>query len=536
MKNRVIYTILLLIVILSCDPSFINRPQLAVQTADNFYKTQDDAIKTVSAAYNYFQSYDFEVHKFEFGDIASDDAEKGGESDNDRPFVKDLEYFRSRSDNLSCRGMWNICFTAIFHSNNAAVHIEKINMNEQLKQRLLAEVRFIRAHFYFYLINIFGEVPLITKTSLTPMEYRAPKSTKAAIWDQIEQDLIFAKKNLPLKSEYVKADLGRITKGAAQALLANTYLFQNKWELAQKEAKEIIQSGEYRLEPEFQDLFQIKKNDFGIESVLEVPHISTDTGWGDENEGSVVPVYCRSRNSGGWGFNAPTFDLLAEFEPGDPRLVHTILFDGDVFEGEVQFNQSSPSHMCSRKVFLTPSEREGFDQSDAPFNLKVIRYAEVLLIHAEAACENGDLQEARSSLNQIRRRARQSSAIDQKATFKNVNKYQVSKNVYADYSFLTYDYWEANKNRETLLPEVTTNDRQILRHAIRHERRVELAMENKRFYDIIRWGEPEVHFHQFSVRWKTGKGGQFRKNINEVFPIPQDELDLNPRMTQNPGY
>ena len=282
--------------------------------------------------------------------------------------------------------------------------------------------------------------------------------------------------------------MGRITKGAAQALLANAYLFQKKWALAQKEAKDIILSGEYQLEPEFQDLFQLRKTDFGVESVLEVPHMTTNTGWGDENEGTVVPVFCRSRNSGGWGFNAPTYDLLAEFEPGDPRLVHTFTFDGDDFDGEIQFNQFSPSRLCSRKVFLTPLERVGFENSDAPLNLKIIRYAEVLLIHAEAACENGDLPEALSSLNQIRKRARQSSAIDKKATFKNVNKYQVSKNQYEAYKFLNYDYWAANNDHQNLLPDITTNNQSTLRQAIRHERRVELAMENKRFYDIIRWG------------------------------------------------
>jgi len=535
MKKKWIHILVLLMVFSACDQSFIDRPQLAVQTADSFYKTEKDAIEAVTAVYNYFQSYDFEVHKFEFGDIASDDAEKGGESDNDRPFVKDLEYFRTRSDNLSCRGMWNVCFTAIFQANNVITHIPDITMNEALKERLLGEVRFIRAHFYFQLINIYGDVPLSIKTP-TAEEYRLPKSAKATIWDQIENDLIYARDHLPVKSKYAKADLGRITKGTAQALLANAYLFQKKWALAQKEAKEIILSGEYQLEPEFQDLFQLRKSDYGVESVLEVPHMTTNTGWGDLSEGTVIPIFCRSRNSGGWGFNCPTYDLLAEFEPGDPRLVHTLLFDGDVFEGEVQFNQYSPSHLCSRKVFLTPSERIGFDSADAPFNLKVIRYAEVLLIHAEAACENGDFQEALSSLNQIRKRARQSSATDKKSSFKNVNKFQVSKNQYEGYKFLNYDYWRANSDQQNLLPDIQTSNQATLRQAIRHERRVELAMENKRFYDIIRWGEPEDHFHNFAAKWKTGKGSQFRKNINEVFPIPQDELDLNPKMTQNPGY
>lgn len=534
MKKRWIHIILLMLLFTACDSSFIDRPQLAVQTTDNFYKTEADAIKATTAVYNYLQAYDFEVEKFEFGDIASDDAEKGGESDNDRPFVKDLEYFRSRSDNLACRSIWSICFAAIFQANNAIANITPIEMNESLKKRLLAENKFIRAHFYFYLINIFGEVPLSTKIMVP--DYHLPKSGKTAIWNQIEEDLTFARDNLPVKSKYAEADQGRITKGAAQAQLALAYLFQKKWMLAQKEAKEIIQSGEYQLQTDFQDLFQVKKTDFGVESVFEVPHLSTNTGWGDENEGTVVPVFCRSRNAGGWGFNCPTYDLLAEFEPGDPRLVHTFLFDGDNFEGEIQFNQYSPSRLHSRKVFLTPSERVGFDSSDAPFNIKVIRYAEVLLIHAEAACESGNIQEALTSLNQVRKRARESSAIDKKAHFKNVNKYLLAKNQYENYSFLTYDYWQANQDINNLLPDIRTTDQATLRQAIRHERRVELAMENKRFYDIIRWGDAENHFHRFAEKWKTGKGSQFRKNINEVFPIPQDELDLNPKMTQNPGY
>ena len=535
MKIRRLHIILFLLLFSACDSGFIDKPQLAVQTSDSFYKTEDDAIKAVTAVYNYFQSYDFEVHKFEFGDIASDDAEKGGESDNDRPFVKDLEYFRTRSDNLSCRGMWNICFTAIYHANNTITNITKIDMDAKKKNRLLGEVRFIRAHFYFQLTNLFGDMPLATNT-LSSDDYRLPKSPRASILLQIEQDLIFAKENLPLKSEYPKADLGRITKGAAQSLLADVYLFQKKWALAEREANDVIQSGEYSLEPEFQDLFQIRKTDFGTESILEIPHVTTNTGWGDLSEGTVIPVFCRSRNSGGWGFNCPSYDLLSEFEPGDPRLVHTILFDGDVFEGEVQFNQYSPSHLCSRKVFLTPSERVGFDSSDAPFNLKIIRYAEVLLIHAEAACENGDITEALISLNKIRQRARQSSAIDHKASFKNTNKILSSKDHYETYSFINYNFDAANNDKANLLPDVNAKDQATLRMAIRHERRVELAMENKRFYDIIRWGDPETHFHNFAKKWNTGKGEQFRKNINEIFPIPQDELDLNPKMTQNPGY
>lgn len=530
-----IFVVFLIFLTSGCGKGFLDKPQLAVQTSESFYKTENDAIEAVSAVYNYLQAYDFEVSKFEFGDIASDDAEKGGESDNDRPFVKDLEFFRSRSDNLSCRAMWIACFSAIYHANDALVNIEKIDMNEQLKERLMGEVLFIRAHFYFYLTNIFGEVPLFTKP-VDNGDYRLPKASKSALWNQMEQDLIYARDHLPLKSEYDKTDLGRVTRGAAQAMLANVYLFEKKWDLAEKESEEVILSGEYQLEPEFRDLFQIRKTDFGTESVFEIPHVSTNTGWGDENEGTVIPIFCRSRNSGGWGFDCPTYDLLSEFEPGDPRLVHTLLFDGDNFEGEVQYNQFSPSHLFSRKVFLTPSERVGFDMSDAPFNLKVIRYAEVLLIHAEAACENGHLQAAEESLNEVRQRARNSSSLDEKASFRNINMHQTSSGQYEKYSFINYDFQEANDDKMDLLPDITTTDQETLRQAIRHERRVELAMENKRFYDVIRWGDPETLFHNFAVKWSTGKGSQFRKNINEVFPIPQDELDLNPRMTQNPGY
>lgn len=535
MKNKSLYLILLLVTFSGCDFGFIDRPQLAVQTSDSFYKTADDAKSAVTAVYNYFQKYDFEVSKFEFGDIASDDAEKGGESDNDRPFVKDLEYFRTRSDNYSCMVMWKICFKAIYQANYAIENITPIDMDTNLKERFIAEICFIRAHFYFFLTNIFGEVPLVTKV-LSATDYHQPKATQTAIWDQIEKDLIFARDHLPVKSKYDQTDLGRVTKGAAQALLANVYLFQKKWAQTEKEAMDVIQSGEYRLEPQFSDLFQIKKTDFGVESVLEIPHQTTNTGWGDDNEGSVVPIFCRSRNSGGWGFNCPTYDLLAEFEPGDPRLVHTFMFDGDVTEGEVQFNQYSPSHLCSRKVFLTPSERVGYDSSDSPYDIKEIRYAEVLLIHAEAACENGHIQEALNSLNQVRKRARESSATDPKFTFKNINKYLVSAETYDSYKFIAYDFQKATADKPNLLPDIKTTDKLALRTAIRHERRVELAMENKRFYDIIRWGDAENHFHNFAEKWKTGKGSQFRKNINEIFPIPQDEIDVNPKMTQNPGY
>ena len=535
MKRKPLYLLFGIIALSGCDWGLLNRPQLAVQTSDDFYQTAADAKAAVTAVYNYFQMYDFEVSKFEFGDIASDDAEKGGESDNDRPFVKDLEYFRALSDNYSCLVLWKVCYKAIYQANYALENISPIEMDDNLKEQYCAELRFIRAHFYFFLVNIYGEVPLITQV-LSSTDYNQPKATRSDVWKQIETDLIFARDHLPLKSEYDASDLGRITKGAAQALLANAYLFLKKWALAEAQADEIIRSNEYQLEPEFKDLFLMKKNDFGVESVFEIPHQTTNTGWGDETEGTVVPTFCRSRNAGGWGFNCPTYDLLSEFEPGDPRLVHTFMFDGDITESEVQYNQHSLSHLCSRKIFLTPSERVGYGSSDSPYNFKEIRYAEVLLIHAEAACENGDIQQALSSLNKIRKRARQSSPIDPKFTFKNVNKYQVSSGHYENYSFITYDYQKATADKENLLPEVKTTNQNSLRQAIRHERRVELAMENKRFYDIIRWGDAETHFHNFAKKWSTGKGSQFRKNINEVFPIPQDELDLNPKMTQNPGY
>jgi hypothetical protein len=340
---------------------------------------------------------------------------------------------------------------------------------------------FLRAYFYFMLVKTFGGVPLVTHT-LLPEEYCQPRAPIDSCWAQIERDLIAAAAVLPKKSV---TDAGRATKGAAKSFLVKAYIFQRKWELAQKCAEEVINSGEYGLEPKYEDIFK-QEYENGIESIFDIQHIEIPSDqWGDENEGQVTSVYQGGRNNtwfAGWGFNCPTPEFVNEFESGDPRLKATVIFDGDIiYKGtpveQVADNSDCKTKMHARKYLLEFQDEEP-EASNAPGNWRAMRYADLLLFHAESANEMGNASAALASLNKVRTRVG--------------------------------------------MPKVTTTSQDSLRKAIYHERRVELGLEGHRFFDLVRQGRAD----------KVLAG--FIKGRHEYFPIPQIELDVCDKMTQNP--
>ena len=220
---------------------FLNKEPLVGTTDANFYKTEADALAATIAAYSTLQ-YELSPgghFRWFWGDIVSDDTEKGGSGDNDVFSLLQLETFEANANNELLEGEWKADYQGIAKANIVLERIPDIEMNEQLKSRLLAEAKFIRAWFYYNLVTIFGDVPLVL-TNVSPNEATGlTRTPKAQVWAQIEQDLTEAAAVLPYRSQIALADLGRATKGAANALLCKAYLWQEKWTQAQAALRQL---------------------------------------------------------------------------------------------------------------------------------------------------------------------------------------------------------------------------------------------------------------------------------------------------------
>jgi hypothetical protein len=474
-------------VLVSGCGSFLDKQPYGVESNATFFKTQDQAMKAVIAVYDATAwRYSQEITEWFLGDICSDDAEKGGENAADWAELQQLKDFQGNAGNSICFYRWSEFYQGVYRANLAIANIPGIDMDVTLRARLVAEAKYLRAYFYFQLVKTFGRVPLVVK-ALTPNEYCQPRATIEECWAQIEKDLIEAAADLPQKSAYGGEDLGRATKGAANALLTKAYIFQKKWGDAKARADSVINSKEYDLEPNYADVFKLSRKN-GIESIFENQHKEVATSaYGDDNEGQETSIYQGGRNATyftGWGFDCPTEDLAGEFEPNDPRKKATIVFNGDIiYEGtpvqQVADNSASPTKMISRKSMLEYQVQTP-EKSNAPGNWRVIRFADILLFHAEAANELGDAATALLSLNRVRGRVS--------------------------------------------MPSVTVTGKDELRKAIYHERRVELGMEGQRFFDLVRQGRAAT------VLSKNG----FIKDKHEYFPIPQLERDACSKIDPNP--
>lgn len=500
MKNTT-YSLLILLsaAMLGGCKGFLEKEPLTSVTTANFFQTEEDALRALTAAYSTLQ-YDGQLtpsghFRWFWGDIVSDDSEKGGSGPNDAASLFRLENFEGRPANELLAAEWRADYDGVYYANVVLQFVPDIEMNPFLKARILAEAKFIRAYMYYQLVTVFGGVPLVTKT-LSPSEDLIPRATEEEIWAQIESDLKAAIPDLPMRSEYRPEDLGRVSQGAAQAMLLKAYVWQKKWQDAATVAKEITDSGQYSLVPNYRDIFT-EAGENGPESVFEIQYMNRSNGdWGRFEEGTLTNVFQRARGDfGGYGFNIPTQDLVDEFETGDPRLGFSIFKEGDVMGDRGTFTKDKtgyPHDYYARKYFINRSEEAptGDANVNGPSNDRVIRYADVLLMYAEAAYHTNDEARARSLVNQVRARARGTNS--------------------------------------SILPDVTASGN-VLLGAIYHERRVELALEGHRFFDLVRSGRAG------SVM--RAQGFNFVDGVHERFPIPELEIQLsNGVITQNPGY
>ncbi len=478
-------TIVSMVIFTNCKDTFLDVPPQGQQKAGQFWLSESDATKAVNAIYANLRSWpNISFAPIAVESLGSDNTEKGSDP-SDAAYMNDFDDFTATSTEGELSDFWTGQYQNINLCNQVLDNIPSINMDANLMARYLGEAKFVRAYSYFRLVRAFGDVPLRLALPKDASEYNIPRTPKADIYKAIEQDLTDAAGILP--QAYTGADVGRATKGAALALHAKVAMYQAKWADV-KAFTDLVMGMGYSLFPDFYQMFRIA-NENCSESVFEI-QCALIPGNPDASNSQYSQVQgVRGVIGGGWGFNVPTQDLADAFEPGDPRRAATIIFrgvstpSGDAIPNNVTDPRYNMKSYVPFSLFVS-GYNEGCQQ-----NVRVIRYADVLLMNAEANNELGNTADALASLEMVRARAR------------------------------------AGNN--AILPEVTTTDQAALRTAIWKERRIELAMEFDRYFDVIRQGRAETVF---------GPKG-WTANKNEVWPIPQSEIDLSTGvLTQNPGY
>jgi hypothetical protein len=551
-------TILVVGLFFACSEDFLEKTPIGMETTATIYSSEDNALQAVTACYAVMiYRGSFSRNYWAFTDCGSDDTETAGEIGGvDQPPAQRIDRMVHLSSNAYFFEFWRNIYEGI---NNCNIVVEKLalpeaNFDANLKSRLIAEAKGLRAIYYFYMNSLFGGVPLITEQLTPDQYYNTERATIAEVLHQVEADLTEVAGILP--GTYSAGDDGRLTSGAAKAYLLKALVFESsyaknyagderfagceqKWGEAWNVAQQIISSGRYTLEPDYADIWTEAGDDsrehiFRVISaplqvtgseLINTPLVSTVLNtyqscrayWEVTIDSTVVPFARDSvavdggRN--GWGLNAPTYNLAAEYEEGDPRFKLSITTDQDtllidfgddgILPRRAAPSYASPTMMNNKKYDPPPSEWVINSFFRGPRDIKMFRYADVLLLAAEAALEPSVNQpdKALEYVNMIRTRARNSG----------------------------------NTGEPEDLTSVSLSD-------VRHERRIELAMEAHRYLDIVRWGIAYDRLNGLyratdTLRGKQGEPIQFIKGKNEFFPIPEQEIILSKgSLVQNPGY
>jgi tetratricopeptide (TPR) repeat protein len=495
MKIKKKYIISLFILITGCTDFLQIDPQGDLTQA-SFPSSPSDALQATNAVYAAVRNWYYNSGGYPILDIMSDDAYKGSNTNDQLSTVGAYDNFTFNTTGDGLDRWWATLYQGIRWANVVIEKVPAISMDTTLRNRYLGEARFLRGLFYFDLVRAWGGVPEVTSPD-PPLHLVRTSSDE--IYSLIILDLKYAEAHLTLKSELSNTDKGRATIGAADALLAKVYLFQKDYVNAEQYALKVIQSNEYSLEPRFKDANGVDGNN-GVESIFEIGALGVeDFNGGGAQYANTQGV--RGSPNRGWGFNRPSIDLRKSFEPGDPRLKGTIIDLGDTIDGVYIKGDPDPANdpviilnqdgdtiniQCYNRKVWTPGDDT---PSQWAHHRRLIRYADVLLMAAEALNENGKQTEALTYLNQVRERAREGNS--------------------------------------SILPDITVTDQNLLRDKILLERRHELALEGERFWDLIRTGKAAT------VLGPLG----FIAGKNELLPIHQSEIDISQgSLTQNPNY
>jgi len=473
---------------------FLDLDPPYTQDAENFFNNEDDYLRALTGAYDLLQGM---FVSYWIGDIASDNCIAGGESVTDTEGLHQIEYMTHGAVNSECRSVMRFNYCGISRCN-FILEPKENNVEFNGKDVILAEAKFLRAFYYFELVKFFGDVPLVIDKRLGVEEVSQLDRTPASeVYAQIEEDLNVAVAVLSWRSSSGHSGIkGRVDKGAALGLLGKVYLYQQKFSQAAATFDQIINSNYYALHSDYSTLF-LKENENNSETIFDVEYSDAEGGsYGCLIclEGNLTPGYQGIRQydgpvyGDGNSYNLPTQDLFDSFEYQDPRRDATCLDIDDFIATNspgTTYGVGAGGHtgFYNNKYIKSRDEMlNGIPDNDltSGVNYRVIRYADVLLMAAEAYSQLNDDAIALGYLNQVRQRVG--------------------------------------------LPDRTSTGNDLYEHILK-ERRSELSCEGHRFFDLVRTGKAANEISGFIV----GK--------HELFPIPQVEIDLaGGNWMQNPGY
>jgi hypothetical protein len=320
-------------VTVSCDDDFLDVPPQGEQPDEEFWVSAEDAAKAVNAMYANLRSWpQVAFAAIAIESLGSDNAEKGS-SPSDATFLNAFDNYTATATEGQILDFWTGQYQSINLANQVLDNVPAISMDENLKQRYLAEAKFVRGYGYFRLVRAFGGVPLRLHVPQDASEYNLPRASREEVYAAIEQDLSEAAAVLP--QSYSGVDVGRATKGAALALHAKVAMYQQKWEEVLNLTNQVMGLG-YSLHPDFQELFRVE-NENSSESIFEIQAAVIPGNPAASNSQYAQVQGLRGSVGGGWGFNVPTEDLAAAFAPGDPRRDATILFRGEITPRAMRF-------------------------------------------------------------------------------------------------------------------------------------------------------------------------------------------------------
>jgi starch-binding outer membrane protein, SusD/RagB family len=490
----------------SCSDNFLDvKVQGGVTTETDPALAQ----KLVTGVYNSLLQGDSwgngDVHGFAFlsvTSIMSDDADKGSTPSDQAVPVGDFDNFTITPTNVFCESLWSGHYNSIGAANQALKALAVANISTEEKQKLIGEVKFLRGYLYFNLVRMFGGVPLVLRVPKDAADANSDpafqtRAELSIVYDSIERDLTYAVSNLPVRSQ---AAAGHATKGAAQTLLAKVHLYQQNWQQVLDLTDAVMASGEYMLVEDYATIWR-QAGESNLESIFEIQT-------GQFNNGSLAIdnyTVCQGVRTGGsggwndlgWGFNSPSESLLNAYEPGDLRKDATIIFIDNsgthvgtkLWDGfRVPSADSVQNPRYNYKAYTstnwddrTANNKEQFvnpAEKNRPKNIRILRYADVLLMNAEAGVRLG-LGDPDARINEVRDRAGlgpiSGANID--------------------------DVWQ--------------------------ERHVEFAMEHDRYWDVVRQGNAA------QVMLAAGKTN-FTAGKHELLPIPNSQILLSGgKLTQN---
>jgi len=499
--KRLLFLVIVAFTFSQCKKELLNiDPTIPLITVDNYYKNEVEAINGVNAAYTPLSAI-YNGAAWHLGDIMSDDTDLGGGGGGDGLETAELDNFNVTSFNPILSTLWAQSYFGILRANLVIERVPLVPvMNADVRKRSIGEGHYLRALYYYHLVRIFGDVPLYTNVITAEQAATISRSPKKQVYDTIIKDLKMAETLLP--NTTTAANKGRATAGTAKGLLAAVYLTLADKTNAAAKAKEVIDNKAlygYNLYTDYGDNFKLQ-NENGLESMFEVQYRSGGGQWSDFGAGQKLNTFFapRSQNivqSAGYGWNVPTKDFADSYQKTgaaystiiDKRRPSSMWVPGDTYDSYTQPAQltGSPLGLNIRKYFVPIANTLGDNGGwTCALNVPIMRYAEVLLIYAEAA--GGALGKPSADLVRV---------------------------------------------RAGLAPLANGLSEAQYLEAIYKERRLEFAFEMHRWYDLLRHPDPNYFVTVLKAAGKTNVQQKHR-----FMPIPQGERDKNPSLTQNDGY